>query len=56
MANNKNKQRLITAKDIEGDVFSGFKDDKERIKYMKQAYGNMPLAKSFSIPNNSAYL
>lgn len=49
MANNKNKERLLTAKDIEGDVFAGFKNDKERIKYMKKAYGNMPLAKSFAI-------
>ena len=49
MANNKNKERLLTAKDIEGDIFAGFKNDKERIKYMKKAYGNMPLAKSFAI-------
>ena len=49
MANNKNKQRLLTAKDIEGDIFAGFKNDKERIKYMKKAYGNMSLAKSFAI-------
>ena len=50
MANNTNKQRLLTAADIYGDdSFPYFKNDMERIKYMKKAYGNMSLAKSFSI-------
>ena len=50
MANNTNKQRLLTAADIYSDAeFPLFKNDAERIKYMKKAYGNMSIAKSFSI-------
>lgn len=50
MANNKIKQRLLTYADIEGDgEFPMFKNDKERIKYMKNAYANMSLTKSFAI-------
>ena len=50
MANNINKQRLLTAADIYSDEnFPYFKNDIERIKYMKKAYGNMSIAKSFSI-------
>lgn len=50
MANNKNRQRLLTYADITCDgEFPLFKNDRERIKYMKNAYGNMSLAKSFSI-------
>lgn len=50
MANNKNKQRLLTYADITSDgEFPLFKNDRERIKYMKNAYGTMSLAKSFSI-------
>jgi ribosomal protein S1 len=51
MANNyKNNNRLLTAADIYGDDdFPMFKNDSERLKYMKKAYGNMSLAKSFSI-------
>lgn len=51
MANNyKNNNRLLTAADIYGDDdFPLFKNDAERLKYMKKAYGNMSLAKSFSI-------
>ncbi len=50
MVNNTNKQRLLTYADINGDNdFPYFKNDRERIKYMKKAYGNMSLAKSFSI-------
>lgn len=50
MANNKNKQRLLTYADINGENdFPYFKNDAERIKYMKKAYGNMSLAKSFAI-------
>ena len=44
----KNTKTLITAADLE-DVFNDFKSDKERIKYMKQNYGDMDLAKSFEI-------
>jgi len=50
MANNTSKQRLLTAADIYSDEnFPYFKNDVERIKYMKKAYGNMSIAKSFSI-------
>ena len=50
MANNTNKTRLLTAADIySDDNFPFFKNDIERIKYMKKAYGNMSIAKSFSI-------
>ena len=44
----KNTKTLITAADLE-DVFNDFKSDKERIKYMKENYGDMDLAKSFEI-------
>ena len=44
----KNTKTLIKAADIE-DVFNCFKNDKERIKYMKENYGNMDLAKSFEV-------
>ena len=48
--NKNNRERLLTFADIEGDKdFPMFKNDLERIKYMKKAYGNMSLAKSFSI-------
>lgn len=50
MQENKNKERLLTYADITCDNdFPMFKNDKERLKYMKQAYGNMSLAKSFAI-------
>jgi len=50
MANNTNKQRLLTYADINSDSeFPFFKNDAERIRYMKKAYGNMSLAKSFAI-------
>lgn len=46
----KNRQRLLTYADIIGDgEFPMFKNDKERIKYMNNAYRNVPIAKSFSI-------
>lgn len=41
--------KLLKYADLEGDIFSGFKNDRERIKYMKKAYGHMSLAKSFSV-------
>ena len=44
-----NTGKLITAADCD-DIFSGFKNDKERLKYMKNSpYSKMSLAKSFSI-------
>ena len=43
-----NKKTFISAADIE-DVFSGFKNDKERIKYMNEYYSGIDLAKSFEI-------
>ena len=44
------KEKLITYSDFVDDVFGGFKNDKERIKYMKNsAYAKMNLAKSFGI-------
>ena len=50
MAENKNTKSLLTYSDIYGDnEFPMFKTDKERINYMKKAYGNMSIAKSFSI-------
>ena len=50
MANNTNKPRLLTFADINKEEdFPLFKNDKERIAYMKKAYGNMSIAKSFSI-------
>lgn len=50
MANNTNKQRLLTFADINREEdFPLFKNDAERIKYMKKAYGHMSLAKSFEI-------
>ena len=49
MANNKNKQSLITINDIGNDDFPFFKSDKERIAYMSKAYKNMNLSKAFSV-------
>jgi len=51
MAENKNKkERLLTYADIfETEEFPLFKNDKERIKYVKEAYKNIPLAKAMSI-------
>lgn len=47
MTNNKNS-KLLTAQDFT-DIFSGFKNDKERIKYMSQAYKKMSIAKAFGM-------
>ena len=41
--------KIITAADIDNDMFEGFKNDKERFKYMKKAYGNMSIAKAFAV-------
>jgi ribosomal protein S1 len=44
------KEKLITYSDFVDDVFGGFKNDKERIKYMKNSpYAKMNLAKSFGV-------
>lgn len=45
---NENLKRLITNEDVK-DVFTGFKNDKERIKYVSRAYKNMNLAKAFGV-------
>ena len=42
----KNTKKLLTAEDFE-DVLDSFKKDSERIKYMKENYKDMDLAKSF---------
>lgn len=39
---------LITSKDC-SNIFDGFKNDKERIKYMSHAYRNMNIAKAFGV-------
>ena len=44
----KTTKTLITAEDIQ-DVLDGFSNDKERLKYMKENYGDMDLAKSFEV-------
>ena len=38
----------ITALDLE-DIFNGFNSDKDRIKFMKENYNNVDLAKAFDI-------
>ena len=44
-----NTGKLITAADCD-DIFGGFKNDKERLKYMKNSpYSKMSITKSFSI-------
>lgn len=49
MAKNKiNYDELITANQCD-DVFGGFKNDRERIKYMSKAYGHMNIAKAFEV-------
>ena len=45
----KNVANLLTNTDVEDEMFSKFKSDKERIRYMSQAYKNMSLAKAFSV-------
>lgn len=50
MANNKNKEHLLTYADIyENGDFPIFKNDKERINYVNRAYKNLSLAKAMSI-------
>jgi len=45
----KEKAKLLTNEDISNDIFSSFKNDKERIKYMSKAYKNMNLVKAFQV-------
>lgn len=42
-------QKLITNADVFDVLDSPFADDKERIKYISQHYGNMSVAKAFSV-------
>ena len=42
-------QKLITNADVFDILDSPFADDKERIKYISQHYGNMSIAKAFSV-------
>jgi len=48
MSKNKNFEKLLTAVECE-DLFTGFKNDRERLKYMSKAYKNIGIAKSFAI-------
>ena len=43
------KEKLITAADVFDVLDSPFADDKERIRYISQHYGNMSVAKAFSV-------
>jgi len=43
------KEKLITAADVFDVLDSPFADDKERIKYISQHYGQMSVAKAFSV-------
>lgn len=48
------KNRLFTNAEVAMDgEFPMFKNDKERIKYMKKAYANMSIAKAFSVFYNT---
>lgn len=48
MSKNTKFEKLLTAVECE-DMFSGFKNDRERLKYMAKAYKNIGIAKSFAI-------
>ena len=43
------KEKLLTAADVFDVLDSPFADDRERIKYISQHYGNMSVAKAFSV-------
>ena len=43
------KEKLITYADLGNILDAPFADDKERIKYISQHYGNMSVAKAFSV-------
>lgn len=48
MSKNTKFEKLLTAVECE-DLFTGFKNDRERLKYMSKAYKNINIAKSFAI-------
>lgn len=48
MTNNNVSERVLTNSEL-SDIFSGFKNDRERIKYMSRAYKKMSISKAFSI-------
>ena len=48
MSKNTKNEKLLTAVECE-DLFTGFKSDHERLKYMSRAYKNINIAKAFSI-------
>lgn len=45
----KTQEKLITFDDFSNDIFSTFKTEKERIKYVSKAYKNMNIAKAFQV-------
>ena len=49
MTKNNINQHLITANEMNEEGFPCFNSDKERLKYMRNAYKNVPLSKAFSI-------
>ena len=44
-----NKSQLVTNAEMSAEDFPYFNSDKDRLKYMKNAYANMSLAKAFSL-------
>lgn len=48
MSKNTKNEKLLTAVECE-DLFTGFKSDRERLKYISRAYKNINIAKAFSI-------
>ena len=48
MSKNTKFEKLLTAVECE-DMFTGFKNDRERLKYMGRAYKNVNIAKAFGI-------
>jgi hypothetical protein len=47
MGRKNTNEAVLTFKDFD-DIFSGFKTERERIKYMSRTYGKMNLADAFS--------
>lgn len=47
--NKKNEKGLIRAADLDDILSCPFKNDRERIKYMKQNYGHLPIAEQFAV-------
>ena len=48
MSKNTKNEKLLTAVECE-DLFTGFKSERERLKYISRAYKNINIAKAFSI-------